>query len=283
MKKLFSFLLPVIVVALIICAYIIYNNYFREYDLVSVDSSTCTASIINLADEGYDTVEKMQTSLNHFKDDPSSNVLVYTELTNDKYIFFEDNVSTMQGSGVIFKKDDKDYYVLTNYHVTNKSTECDNVKYYIYDTYLRKYEAELIVEDINYDLAVLKFKSRLDYTIPVLDYENIMADEVVVSLGNPSGKQNTLSYGFSYKYSTGTFDWCNVTFPCLYHTAKTEGGSSGCGIYDLDNELIGIHFATSYNDANGNGNKDDNETAYGIAIPILSVRAFLSSHNITSY
>ena len=72
-----------------------------------------------------------------------------------------------------------------------------------------------------------------------------------------------------------TIEKSNVTFDVIKHTAFINNGSSGGGLLNYNQELIGINFASSVNSTT-------EEFVTGYAIPIEKVREFLDIY-LTSY
>ncbi|MGN1061331.1 MAG: trypsin-like peptidase domain-containing protein, partial [Candidatus Coproplasma sp.] len=116
------------------------------------------------------------------------------------------------GSGVVFEEDENYYYALTNNHVI--TDEVNGVKYSVIysvtDIYGTTYggqsapnEVSLVMSDgDDNDIAIIKFKKHSDaaYTLPKANYTarkdtNMVPNEFVIAVGNPSGVNNIVTYG----------------------------------------------------------------------------------------
>ncbi len=108
-----------------------------------------------------------------------------------------------------------------------------------------KYQAQIIEEDSDKDLALLKIEDPtvqfpyfdLSYTSP-----NYLG-ETVVALGSPAGYQNSVSEGIlSAKNRTFTVE--DHTYTNLIQTdAAINPGNSGGPLVDLNGGLVGVNSA----------------------------------------
>lgn len=156
------------------------------------------------------------------------------------------------GSGVIYRlSSDGYYYCLTNEHVVrHDTTKYKYVNYIVFDAYGREYTAELVGEaHSEYDLAVLRFKrdtsdTAKELTVATLAESDAEVGELLVSVGNPQGLINTVTYGECTKYEKVTVQGgSDVTFAVGQHNAPLDSGSSGGGVFNAKLELVGINFA----------------------------------------
>src|SRR5690625_3615173 len=94
-----------------------------------------------------------------------------------------DNNQQGVGSGVIFKKDGDDAYVVTNNHVIE-----DAEKIEVSLESGEHTEATLVGADALSDLAVLKIDGSLvDDVLEFGDSDNLQVGEQVIAIGNPLG------------------------------------------------------------------------------------------------
>ncbi len=157
------------------------------------------------------------------------------------------------GSGVIYRlSSDGYYYCLTNEHVVRRNTDYQYVNYIVFDAYGNEYTAELVGEaHSEYDLAVLRFKrdtseNAKELTVATLAEGDAKVGELLVSVGNPQGLINTVTYGECTKYESVTVSGgSNVTFAVGQHNAPLDSGSSGGGVFNSELELVGINFAAN--------------------------------------
>ncbi|WP_040977762.1 S1C family serine protease [Oceanobacillus jeddahense] len=176
-----------------------------------------------------------------------------------------DGIEAGTGSGVIYKVEDDETYIVTNHHVIENA---DAVEVIMHDeTHL---EAELIGSDLFTDLAVLKMESRNeDKAIEIGTSESLKVGEPAIAIGNPlgaylsstvtqgviSGMERTIPMDFNFD---GQPDW---QAEVIQTDAAINPGNSGGALINLYGQLIGI-----------NSMKINEEAVEGIgfAIPIDS-------------
>ena len=144
------------------------------------------------------------------------------------------------GSGFIIHKETVNqktfYYVLTNSHVINLDKDYRH-EYKIEDIYNNLVDAELVAENEEYDLAILKFQSNTELQVVELASENPQKNQTVFSVGSPSGKQNIITAGKIVGYTTIS----NVEYEVIVHEAFIHKGSSGSMLIDESFKLVGIN------------------------------------------
>ena len=206
----------------------------------------------------------------------SSNIMVMTKYY--KYYVYE---GAGQGSGVIFKKQTLTggiykYYVLTNYHVTRAESGYQR-EWSSTDYMDAEIQSTLVFEDDDYDLAVITFESTNVYNVCEFAKVNPSVDDGVFALGQPLGQRNAITFGYVKEYRTESYDWCDIDFPCIFHTAHMDSGNSGGVLLNADIELCGINFATgTYTDILTNTTSN-----VSVSIPVEKVKECLDTHLIT--
>lgn len=198
-----------------------------------------------------------------------SNMMIKVEHTN----FFGQGIAS-QGSGVIFYMDQKNYYVLTNAHVVYDEPSYSHISYYLYDYKGNKITASLHSSDPNYDLAILYFPKG-NYDLDSLNFAQAdpLVGETVISLGQPLGQINTISFGKIIRYQTlNVHDLkSNVEFQIINHNSPINSGSSGGVLLNTSLEIIGINYA---------GAGLDNEISLAAyAIPLSKIIEYLDLYN----
>ena len=89
------------------------------------------------------------------------------------------------GSGVIYKVEGDNAYIVTNYHVVENA---DTVEIVFSND--EQVEAEVIGGDVFSDLAVLRVDaSYVDKVIEMGSSDNLKVGEPVIAIGNPLGMQ----------------------------------------------------------------------------------------------
>ncbi|MFD2045666.1 S1C family serine protease [Ornithinibacillus salinisoli] len=218
----------------------------------------------NLVDNqqgNYDSAEITQGNNN---DNPSSmSVDITTQITNvvqqvaptvvgvtniqrqNSFLQQQEGTEAGTGSGVIYKIDGQNAYIVTNYHVVEGADELEIVLYD--DTHV---EAELLGGDLFSDLAVLRMDGDvIEQTIEMGSSENIKVGEPAIAIGNPlghmfagsvtqgiiSGTQRTIPQDFDYD---GRADW---QAEVIQTDAAINPGNSGGALINMEGLLIGIN------------------------------------------
>ena len=156
-----------------------------------------------------------------------------------------DDYESSRGSGIIYKRDGNQYYVVTNEHIIaggNKAkVVLDDLNYI---------EATIIGDDQVTDLAVLRF--TYDGFLPTAhfgDSEQIQPGQWAIAIGNPlgydyyrsltTGSISAISRDLSIDYNdNGVIDW-KATL--IQHHAPISPGNSGGALFDITGQVIGIN------------------------------------------
>ncbi|MHA7877318.1 MAG: Do family serine endopeptidase [Bacteroidota bacterium] len=164
------------------------------------------------------------------------------------------------GSGVIISPEG---YIVTNNHVID---EADQIEVTLDDN--RKYSAQLIGQDPNTDLALLKIKEK---ELPYLQFGNsdtLQVGEWVLAVGNPFNLTSTVTKGIvSAKARTIEIpqNKNQMRIEAFIQTdAAVNRGNSGGALVNLKGELVGINTAIASNTGNFTG--------YSFAIPASIVQ-----------
>lgn len=203
-----------------------------------------------------------------------ANVTVQAKYSNRAFMGVESIVGISNGSGVIIKHTDGEYYVLTNNHVVyseslEESTSYTN--YYVVDYIGTEYQATLVARLSAYDLAIVKFSSEESYTVLSPEQGNSEQGDLVISLGQPEGQSNTITLGNTVGYTRVTLrdtktSESNVQFSVLEHDAYINSGSSGGALLDANLNIIGINYAGALD--------DDGNSVASYAIPVEKIYEF---------
>ncbi|WP_305909682.1 DegQ family serine endoprotease [Methylomarinum sp. Ch1-1] len=161
------------------------------------------------------------------------------------------------GSGVIVNKDEG--IVLTNFHVINNA---DEVYVSLIDG--RDFKAEVVGEDRDLDIAVLKIKASNLTEVKIGRSSLLEVGDFVVAIGNPFGLGQTVTTGVVSaleRSGLGIEGYENF----IQTDASINPGNSGGALVNLLGELVGINTAII---APSGGN-----IGIGFAIPIDMVNA----------
>ena len=183
--------------------------------------------------------------------------------------FFSQNANTSEpvengsGTGVIFKKDRDDAYIVTNNHVIEGAEE---IEITVHGG--EKTTAELIGTDSLTDIAVLKIDSKYATNLLAFgDSSTLRAGETVLAIGNPLGLDlsNTVTQGIvsavdrTIEVSTSAGNWdLNV----IQTDAAINPGNSGGALVNTSGQLIGLNSLKI---------ADDGVEGLGFAIPSKTI------------
>lgn len=153
---------------------------------------------------------------------------------------------TGEGSGIIISKDG---YIVTNQHVVDGATSLKVVT-----SEGLTYEAELVGEDTQTDLAVVKITTEDELTPAEFgSSENLQVADEVMAIGNPGGLQLNSSVTFG-RVSALNREVENsdtgYSMKCIQTDAAINPGNSGGALIDMNGHVVGINsskiVATGY-------------------------------------
>ena len=185
------------------------------------------------------------------------------------------------GSAFIISKDG---YVLTNAHVViyekslgsnrKENIPAEQISANFADS-PKKYEMKVIGFSIEYDLALLQFKT-LPKDLNVAAFANstdLAFGEPCVAIGDAKGKGTSVTEGIisnplqNFNFGTG------VNTPAIQHSAPINNGNSGGPLYNMHGQVIGINafkFKSS----------SDTTEGMGYALPSVLVKDWVNSLNV---
>ncbi|PPA69455.1 S1C family serine protease [Jeotgalibacillus proteolyticus] len=149
------------------------------------------------------------------------------------------------GSGVIYKKEGDNAYIVTNHHVIDGAQQ---VEVTLADG--TKLEAEILGSDIWTDLAVLQVSGEKIETVAEFgDSKALKPGEPLIAIGNPLGLQ------FSGSVTTGVVSGVERTIPVdvnqdgapdwqaevIQTDAAINPGNSGGALVNIQGQLVGIN------------------------------------------
>ena len=146
-------------------------------------------------------------------------------------------VTEGSGSGFFFSSDG---YLFTNSHVIHG---VDQIGITLFDG--TRAEAELVGEDVDTDLAVLK-TSTTNFTPAKLgEASDLLIGQLVIALGNPYGFQHTVTHGvISALQRTLRTESGRLIDNVIQTDAPLNPGNSGGPLINSDGEVIGVNTAT---------------------------------------
>lgn len=143
------------------------------------------------------------------------------------------------GSGIIVRRIENEVYVLTNDHVVGNAGE---ITVTLYDG--REYRAELVGDDENRDLALVRFHTSENVPVATLgDSRNVQVGDLVFAVGNPLGFASTITSGIVSAVERNGPVGGNG--PLLTNYIQTDAainrGNSGGPLVNLNGEVVGIN------------------------------------------
>jgi len=159
---------------------------------------------------------------------------------------------TSCGSGVIFKIDGDNVYILTNYHVTDgRKSDTGSMIAYMYGSNYG-FSVSYVGGAISKDLAVV-VGSKSTMTSYGLSFsattfaDGYYVGQTALAVGNTKGMGINATKGIvgleSETISYSPDDNASYDFRCLRMDTPIYGGNSGGGLFNSDGELIGVTCA----------------------------------------
>ncbi len=202
---------------------------------------TATPAVVNIA-----TVGQVQVRQNPFFNDPFFRHFFDTPHSP------RTRKTQSLGSGVIV--DARQGYIITNHHVIKNA---NIIRVMLHDG--RQFEAKLIGQDPESDVAVIQIPAENLTALPMADSDLVRVGDFVVAIGNPFGLGQTVTSGIVSALSRSGLGIEGYE-DFIQTDASINPGNSGGALVDLNGHLVGINTAII---APGGGN-----VGIGFAIPI---------------
>ena len=168
-----------------------------------------------------------------------------------------------EGSGVIYKKNGKDAYLVTNTHVINGASKVD-----IRLADGTKVPGEIVGSDTFSDIAVVKISSEKVTTVAEFgDSSKLNVGETAIAIGSPLGSEyaNTVTQGIisslNRNVSLKSQDGQAISTKAIQTDTAINPGNSGGPLVNIQGQVIGI---TSSKIASNGGTSVE---GLGFAIP----------------
>ncbi len=164
------------------------------------------------------------------------------------------------GSGFVI---DEDGYILTNNHVIDRA---EDIRVRLWDE--TEFKATVVGRDEKTDIALIKVDSESPLPVaPLGDSDTLEVGDWIIAIGNPFGLGHTVTAGIvSAKgrvIGSGPYD------DFIQTDAAINPGNSGCPLFNLNGEVVGISTAI-FSTSGGN-------IGIGFAIPINLAKDILYS------
>jgi S1-C subfamily serine protease len=189
--------------------------------------------------EGADLLPQERSTVELFRR-ASPSVVHVTNLAHQRSRFSRNVTELPQGTGTGFLWDDKGH-VVTNYHVIHNAT---GVAVTLGD---RRYEARVIGESPDHDLAVLELEGAPRRGLRGLSLgssTNLRVGQNVYAIGNPFGLDQTLTTGVISGLGREIRSLSQHRIQDVIQTdAAINPGNSGGPLLDSNGRLIGVNTA----------------------------------------
>lgn len=153
------------------------------------------------------------------------------------------------GSGSII---DKRGYILTNVHVIQGAT-----KIYVSLADGSQYEAEVVGQDLDSDLAVIKFEPPKEVTLKTIsfgDSADLKVGQKVIAIGNPFGMERTMTTGIVSGLGRPIQNSNKRIIRNMIQTdTAINPGNSGGPLLDTTGRMIGINTMIMSNSGSSSG------------------------------
>ena len=218
----------------------------------------------------YKNENSTTQAVNKVKDAVVS-IITYSSNSRQSSVFNTDEANSdsdnqqiaSEGSGVIYNKNDKDAYLVTNTHVINGASKVD-----IRLADGTKVPGEIVGSDTFSDIAVVKISSEKVTTIAEFgDSSQLSVGETAIAIGSPLGSEyaNTVTQGIisslNRNVSLKSEDGQAISTKAIQTDTAINPGNSGGPLVNIQGQVIGI---TSSKIASNGGTSVE---GLGFAIP----------------
>ena len=218
----------------------------------------------------YKNENSTTQAVNKVKDAVVS-IITYSSNSRQSSVFNTDEANSdsdnqqiaSEGSGVIYKKNDKDAYLVTNTHVINGASKVD-----IRLADGTKVPGEIVGSDTFSDIAVVKISSEKVTTVAEFgDSSKLNVGETAIAIGSPLGSEyaNTVTQGIisslNRNVSLKSQDGQAISTKAIQTDTAINPGNSGGPLINIQGQVIGI---TSSKIASNGGTSVE---GLGFAIP----------------
>lgn len=155
--------------------------------------------------------------------------------------------SSASGSGIIISEDG---YILTNNHVVSSNSSESSYYYQISEATKitvnlfddeTEYEAKIIGQDEQTDLAVIKIEKTGLTKAEFADSDDVKVGEFAMAVGNPVNMNSTVTTGIISAVNRKITDSDGKTYKCIQTDAAINSGNSGGALVNSDGNVIGIN------------------------------------------
>jgi Do/DeqQ family serine protease len=196
---------------------------------------------------------RIEQAVSPFANDP-----FFSRFFGERYFQSRPRESQSLGSGVIVEGSG---VILTNRHVIEGATD---VRIALNDG--REFAVDIVVEDEQTDLAVLRVREPNGNEFPAIsfaDSDELLVGDLVLAIGNPFGVGQTVTSGIVSALARTGVEATDYEF-FIQTDAAINPGNSGGALVDMRGHLVGINTAI-YSQSGGS-------VGIGFAIPANMAR-----------
>jgi Do/DeqQ family serine protease len=172
------------------------------------------------------------------------------------------------GSGIIVRRQNDTYFVLTNNHVVsdNGGNPVDEIRVVAGNG--KEYQAELVAREPRRDLAMIKFNTPDNLPLAVLgDSDLVDVGDWAIAVGNPLGYESSVTMGIVSAVGRTGGPGDNIN-DFIQTDASINQGNSGGALVNIRGEVIGINMWIASNMAGVS-------MGLGFAIPINNAKTVI--------
>ena len=231
------------------------------------NSATVTQTAVNNKNSTTQAVDKVK--------DAVVSIITYSGNSQSSFVGSDDTDTdsnteqiNSEGSGVIYKKDGDDAYLVTNTHVISGAKKVD-----IRLADGTKVPGEIVGSDTYSDIAVVKISSEKVSTVAEFgDSSQLAVGETAIAIGSPLGSEyaNTVTQGIvsslNRHVSLKSEDGQAISTNAIQTDTAINPGNSGGPLINIQGQVIGI---TSSKIASNGGTSVE---GLGFAIPANDVK-----------
>lgn len=200
-------------------------------------------------------------------------VITYAETGNQGFLFGNDNNDSSEqvaseGSGVIYKKEGKYAYLVTNTHVINGASKVD-----IRLADGKKVAGEIVGTDVYSDISVVRISSKDVNTIAEFgNSDHLTVGETAIAIGSPLGSDyaNTVTQGIvsslNRTVSLRAENGQAISTQAIQTDTAINPGNSGGPLINIEGQVIGINSSKIATDG------QNSVEGLGFAIPANDVQ-----------
>ena len=245
-----------------------------------LNKNNTTTTKVNHVNTSYKNTNSTTQAVNKVKDAVVS-VITYANNKSQNSIFGNDDFNSnnnnsqrvaSEGSGVIYKKDSKYAYLVTNTHVINGASKVD-----IRLADGNKVPGKIVGSDTYSDISVVRISaSKVKSVAEFGDSSKLTVGETAIAIGSPLGSNyaNTVTQGIisslNRNVSLKSEDGQTISTQAIQTDTAINPGNSGGPLVNIQGQVIGI---TSSKIASNRGTSVE---GLGFAIPSNDVTNIIS-------